>query len=91
MSEFMKTGVILGAAAVLTVLATMSGPKAVKQDLFSDQGELFFPQFTDSTAAVELEVTEFSEERATARKFAVRRDKDRKAGPAAVVTVHVAQ
>ncbi|MCA8974367.1 MAG: DUF4340 domain-containing protein [Planctomycetes bacterium] len=72
----MKTGVILGAAAVLTVLATMSGPKAVKQDLFSDQGELFFPQFTDSTAAVELEVTEFSEERATARKFAVRRDKD---------------
>lgn len=76
MNEFSKTGVILGAAAVLAVFATMSGPRAVKQDLFSDQGEDFFPAFTDSASAVELEITEFSEERASARKFAVRRGSD---------------
>jgi hypothetical protein len=50
------------------------GPKEIKNDLFSDQGELFFPQFTDPTAAVDLEVTQFLEGSAEARKFAVRRD-----------------
>jgi len=75
-NELQKTGVILGVAAALAVLATMSGPKAVEQDLFSDQGEEFFVDFTDPAAAIDLEVTEFSEERATARKFAVRRGND---------------
>lgn len=76
MNEFVKTGVILGVAAVLAVIAASMGPTAVEQDLYSDEGQEFFPQFTDPAAAVELEVTEFSEEKATARKFAVRRDKD---------------
>jgi hypothetical protein len=71
-----KTTVILGAAAVLAVFATISGPRAVKQDLFSDQGELFFPAFTDPNTAVELEVTQFSAEQATASVFGVRRDKN---------------
>ncbi|MFN9443844.1 MAG: DUF4340 domain-containing protein [Planctomycetota bacterium] len=70
----MKTAAICGGAVVLAVVASTMGPKEIKNDLFSDQGELFFPQFTDPTAAVDLEVTQFLEGSAEARKFAVRRD-----------------
>ena len=74
MNEMMKTAAICGGAVVLAVVASTMGPKEIKNDLFSDQGELFFPQFTDPTAAVDLEVTQFLEGSAEARKFAVRRD-----------------
>jgi hypothetical protein len=70
----MKTAAICGGAVVLAIVASTMGPKEIKNDLFSDQGELFFPQFTDPTAAVDLEVTQFLEGSAEARKFAVRRD-----------------
>ncbi|MCA8952383.1 MAG: DUF4340 domain-containing protein [Planctomycetes bacterium] len=76
MSEVVKTGVILGAAAVLTVVAMSLGPTAVEQDLYSDEGQEFFPGFVDPAVAVDLEVTEFNADKATARKFAVHRDKD---------------
>lgn len=76
MSQVVKTVVILGAAAGLAVAAASLGPSEVQQDLYSDEGEEFFPAFTASDAAVELEVTEFNAEKATARKFAVSRDKD---------------
>lgn len=74
MNEMMKTAGICAGAVVLAVVASTMGPKEIRNDLFSDQGELFFPQFTDPTAAVDLEVTEFLEGSAEARKFAVRRD-----------------
>ncbi len=74
MNELMKTAAICGGAVVLAIVASTMGPKEIKNDLFSDQGELFFPQFTDPTAAVDLEVTQFLEGSAEARKFAVRRD-----------------
>lgn len=74
MNEMMKTAAICAGAVVLAVVASTMGPKEIKNDLFSDQGELFFPQFTDPTAAVDLEVTQFLEGSAEARKFAVRRD-----------------
>lgn len=74
MNEFAKTGVIAGSAVVLAIVAGSLGPKEIKNDLFSDQGEVFFPQFTDPAAAVDLEVTEFDADKAEARKFAVRRD-----------------
>jgi hypothetical protein len=74
MNEMMKTAAICGGAVVLAIVASTMGPKEIKNDLFSDQGELFFPQFTDPTAAVDLEVTQFLEGSAEARKFAVRRD-----------------
>ena len=74
MNEMMKTAAICGGAVVLAIVASTMGPKEIKNDLFSDQGELFFPQFADPTAAVDLEVTQFLEGSAEARKFAVRRD-----------------
>jgi hypothetical protein len=76
MSEMIKTGAIAGGAIVLALFAATLGPREIKNDLFGDQGDLFFPQFTDPAAAVDLEVTEFIEGSAEARKFAVRRDKD---------------
>lgn len=74
MNEMTKTGAITGGAVVLAVIAASMGPKAIKNDLFSDQGEILFPQFTDPTTAVDLEVTQFLAGSAEARKFAVRRD-----------------
>lgn len=76
MNEFTKTGVLAGGAVLLAVVAASMGPREVKSDLFSDQGEVFFPKFTDPAAAVDLEITEFNADKADARKFAVHRDKD---------------
>ncbi len=76
MNEFAKTGILAGGAVVLAIVAASMGPKEFKNDLFSDQGEVFFPKFTDPTTAVDLEVTEFNADKAEARKFAVHRDKD---------------
>lgn len=74
MNEMMKTVAIVGGAVALAIVASTMGPKEIKNDLFSDQGELLFPQFTDPNAAAELEVTQFLEGQAEARKFAVKRD-----------------
>ena len=51
MNEMMKTVAIAGGAVALAILASTMGPKEIKNDLFSDQGQLFFPQFTDPNAA----------------------------------------
>jgi len=74
MNEMMKTVAKTGGAVALAILASTMGPKEIKNDLFSDQGQVFFPQFNDPNAAVDLEVTQFLEGSAEARKFAVRRD-----------------
>lgn len=74
MNEFAKTGVFLGGAAVLVLLALVARPGAVENDLFSDQGEVFFAQFTEPTQAAALEVWEFREATGEALPFKVRRD-----------------
>ncbi len=76
MNEFVKTGVILGGAVALALVAAAMGPKPIQNDLLSDQGELFFKDFTAAADATYLEVTEFSAEKSEARKFAVQRDKE---------------
>ena len=76
MNEMMKTVAIVGGAVALAIVASSMGPKEIRNDLFSDQGELLFPQFTDPNAAAELEVTQFLEGQAEARKFAVKRDNE---------------
>lgn len=74
MNEFAKTGVVLGSAVLLAVVAGLTGPKAVKLEQFADEGQDFFPTFTDPEAAVELEVTEFREASSEVYKFAVKKD-----------------
>jgi len=76
MNEFTKTGVALGAAVVLSALAVSMKPGEVRLDLFDDQGEVFFPQFTDGDAINELEVTAFREETSDVYAFVVNRDED---------------
>lgn len=74
MNEVVKTGICAGAAVVLTLLALSVGPKAQRLELFSDQGELFFPSFTDPAMVAELEVIEFRESQGAAYPFVVKRD-----------------
>jgi hypothetical protein len=69
-----KTAAFVGCAALLWLLATMTGPRAVENELFLDEGELFFPQFTDPEAATGLEVWSFDETGSTPVAFAVKRD-----------------
>lgn len=72
MNENSKTGLVLGAAVVLAWYATTLGPKEVKLDLFSDQGETFFK--FDADAVAELEVTEFRDDVGSVYAFNVKRD-----------------
>ncbi len=74
MNEFAKTGAIAGGAVLLAVIASFVGPRAVTHELYSDQGEPFFPTLTDGAAVVDLEVTEFREKTSDVHKFAVKRD-----------------
>jgi hypothetical protein len=71
MSEKKKTLYFGGAAIVLVLLAWVTAPRATTPDAFLDQGEAFFPDFTDPNIATTLEVIEFDEETAAARPFKV--------------------
>jgi len=71
MSELKITGIFAGAALVLAVLAFLFSPGRITPEAFMDQGEQFFPQFTDPNQAATLEVIEFDEQSGTARPFKV--------------------
>ena len=85
MNEFGKTGVIAGAAVVLTALAMWMGPREVRPDMFGDQGQEFWPAFKDkeengktveyaADKVAELEVSEFREATSDVYQFNVKRD-----------------
>ena len=74
MSEFVKTGAVLGVAAALTVLAFSMKPGEVRLDLFDDQGEIFFPEFTSGDDIAELELTAFRPSSSSIYAFSVKRD-----------------
>lgn len=61
MSHTPKTLGFVVVAVVLVAAAFYSVPSAPPPAAFSDVGELFFPQFTDHTAASSLTVVEFKE------------------------------
>ena len=71
MSELKKTGVFGGAAILLGVLAGRTGSPRAAPDAFFDDGEIFFPEFTDPETATTLEVVEFDEDTAAAATFRV--------------------
>ncbi|MBL8729456.1 MAG: DUF4340 domain-containing protein [Planctomycetes bacterium] len=74
MQDFAKTGVAVGAAIALTVLAVSMGPRQVRLDLYDDQGQEFFAGFTDPDTVSTLEVIEFKEAAGAAYPFVVQRD-----------------
>jgi hypothetical protein len=62
MNENKKTITIGGVALCLALLALIMSPRTVTPDAFFDQGEVFFPEFTDPNEATSLEVVSYNEE-----------------------------
>jgi hypothetical protein len=71
MSQLNKTIIFCVVAVVLAALAFLTAPRKVTPEAFLDQGEPFFPQFTDPNTATTLEVIDFNEETGTAVPFKV--------------------
>lgn len=71
MNELRKTLIFGGVAVVMLILALVTAPKRVTPDAFFDQGEPFFPDFTDPNAARTLEVIDFDSETGEAVPFKV--------------------
>ena len=66
-----KTIIFGGAAIVLVLLAIVTAPKRITPNAFADQGEPFFPEFTDPNTAKTLEVIGYNEETGSAEPFEV--------------------
>jgi hypothetical protein len=71
MTETKQTLIFVAAAAVLAVIAFLMSPSRVTPEAFLDQGEPFFPDFTDPNKATTLEVIDYDEETGSAKPFKV--------------------
>jgi hypothetical protein len=72
MSELWKTLSFVVVALLLTGAAIVSTRDRTQSDeVFNDQGQPFFPEFKDPLACTDLEVVDFDESTATARRFRV--------------------
>ena len=71
MGENKKTLIYVGTAVVLALLAFMMAPKKITPDAFLEQGETFFPDFTDPNEATTLEVISFDQNSGQAVPFKV--------------------
>ncbi|MFH1372591.1 MAG: DUF4340 domain-containing protein [bacterium] len=71
MNETRRTLAFAGTAVVLAALALIFAPHRITPGTFLDQGEPFFPDFTDPNEAVTLEVIDFDEATGAARPFKV--------------------
>jgi hypothetical protein len=76
-SEVVKTSVFVVAAAILVTVAAWVEPEAARPEIFSDQGELLFPQFRDVMAVKAIEVVDYDETQAVARPLKVELRKGR--------------
>lgn len=74
MNDFTKTAVAIVLAAGLAGGAYVTAPHSVVDATFSDQGEVFFPAFTDPLAAKSLGVISYDEATATLTAFNVKFD-----------------
>ena len=71
MSQMRRTMVFVGTAVVLAALALVTAPRQKMPDAFFDQGQPFFPDFTDPNAAKSLEVVDWDEATGSAVPFNV--------------------
>ncbi|MCP4685221.1 MAG: DUF4340 domain-containing protein [bacterium] len=71
MDETRKTLIFVGVAVVLALAAYIFSPSRITPDAFMDQGEAFYPEFTDPNTATTLEVIDYDEASGTARPFKV--------------------
>jgi hypothetical protein len=77
MRESYKTGLWLAAAAALVVVAALVEPEGATPEILSDQGEAFYPKFTDPQAPRSIEVIDYDEATATARPLKVQFERGR--------------
>ena len=66
MTETAKTAVLVGAALALGISAAVIEPEARVPGIMSDQGEAFYPTFTDAQAPRTIEVVDYDDSTATA-------------------------
>ncbi len=72
MNDIAKTSIFIGVAAVLTVAAAVASiPRVASVEDFRDQGQGFFPEFTDPDACASLEVIAFDPATVEPRDFKV--------------------
>jgi hypothetical protein len=71
MKERAKTTLLAGAAVVLAVSAAVIEPESRVPAVMSDQGQAFYPEFTDPQAPRTIEVVDYDESTATAQLLKV--------------------
>lgn len=71
MDENKKTLWFAGAAVVLAIIAIIAAPGRITPQAFLDQGEAFFPNFTDPNDATTLEVVGYNDQTGQAEPFKV--------------------
>src|SRR5438046_2901355 len=72
MNELLKTLTFIAVALVLTGAAFVTTrDRSQRNARFDDQGQAFFPEFTDPLACTDLEVVSFDPSTATATRFRV--------------------
>ena len=77
MNETKRTILFAGVAVALAALALIFAPRRITPEAFLDQGEPFFPEFTDPNEAITLEVIDFDEMTGAARPCKVKFKKRR--------------
>jgi hypothetical protein len=71
MTETRRTITFAAAAVALAAVAVLTAPRQRTPEAFLDQGEAFFPDFTDPNAARTLEVVDWDEQTGAAVPFKV--------------------
>ena len=69
--EWLLTGLVLGIGTILVGVAVATSPSPPSADMFAEEGEPLFPEFTDPTLATSIEITTFDEETASGSPFKV--------------------
>jgi hypothetical protein len=71
MTESLKTAALAGVALVLAISAAVIEPEGRVPAIMSDQGQPFYPKFTDPQAPRTIEVVDYDEATATAQPLKV--------------------
>lgn len=71
MTETVKTAAFVACATALVVAASVTSPERRTAQVFSDEGQAFYPEFKDPQAVKAIEVVDYDESTATARPLKV--------------------
>ncbi len=77
MNSIVKSGIYAAVTVVLVLAAVFTVPGLNEPEIYSDEGEEFFPEFTEPGAATALEVVAFEEATAELKPFRVEYQENR--------------